>query len=322
LQETQQRKAKFDWTGFCLLGLGLGALQTMLDRGEQMDWFTSREIVLEAATAGIALYCFAVHFVLAENPIVSPKLFRDVNFVVGTFCAALMAMTLMSTLALLTPYLQTMMNYPVLTAGLVLAPRGLGTILSMYAAGRLLSYTSARNLTIIGFLLMIYALNELMHFTTDVSSWSIIRTGFIQGASVGLIFIPLSTVSFATLPAQLRTQGTAVYSLLRNLAGAVGISVTGSLLLHNDQVNHAAIASMVTPFNQALQAGAAMRFWNPVARHGAAALDAEINRQASTIAYIDDYKLMLVVAVVSLPLLFLIRPPKILRAPDPHALME
>jgi DHA2 family multidrug resistance protein len=144
-------------------------------------------------------------------------------------------------------------------------------------------------------------------FTPDIPESTVITTGFIQGISIGFLAIPINIIAFATLPAATRTEATSIYSLMRNLGSAIGISITGALLQTNTQVNHAMIAADVSPFNRALQTGAASRFWDLGSLHGIALLDQEITRQARIIAYIDDFKLMLVLAVVVLPLLLFVR---------------
>jgi DHA2 family multidrug resistance protein len=310
LKETSHsNSARLDWLGFGALSLAIGALQTMLDRGETLDWFGSREIVIEACLAGVGLYAFLVQFWLAPRPFISPKLFADRNFVVGVVLYFIMGLIMYATLALLAPYLQTLMNYPVVTAGIVLAPRGVGLMFAAMMCGRLLGKISPRLLVGLGFVSGAYALYEMTGWTPDVSEFSIISAGFIQGISIGFLAIPINIIAFATLPSEQRIAATSIYSLMRNLGSAIGISVTGALLAINTQVNHAIIAAGATPFNRALQAGAALRHWNPGSAHGAALLNEEITRQAKIIAYIDDFKLMLVLAVLALPLLLLTRPP-------------
>jgi MFS transporter, DHA2 family, multidrug resistance protein len=309
LKETSHSKlTRLDWIGFVALSLAIGAFQTLLDRGEELDWFSSREIVVEACLAGLGLYLFLVQFSLVRKPFISPGLFKDINFVIGITFIFIVGVVLYATLALMAPYLQDLMNYPVVTAGVVLAPRGAGTMISMVLAGWLVGRVSVRMLIGIGFIVSAYSLYEMTLWTPDISEWTIISIGFIQGASVGLVFVPLSTIVFATLPQQLRTEATGIYSLIRNLGSAIGISVTGALLQTSTQLNHAVIAGVVTPFNRALQTGAASRFWNPESTHGAAILNAEISRQANIIGYVDDFKLMLILSIMALPLVLLIRP--------------
>jgi MFS transporter, DHA2 family, multidrug resistance protein len=279
----------------------------MLDRGETLDWFSSREIVLEAFIAGVAFYIFLVQFFLVPKPFLSPKLFADRNFTVGAILYAIMGLIMYASLALLAPYLQTLMDYPVVTAGIVLAPRGAGLMLAALICGRVMGRVSARLLVGIGFVVGAYALHEMTLFTPDIPESTVITTGFIQGISIGFLAIPINIIAFATLPAATRTEATSIYSLMRNLGSAIGISITGALLQTNTQVNHALIAADVSPFNRALQTGGASRFWDIGSLHGIALLDQEITRQARIIAYIDDFKLMLVLAVVVLPLLLFVR---------------
>jgi MFS transporter, DHA2 family, multidrug resistance protein len=320
LKETPRTgAAKLDWMGFGTLSLAIGAFQTMLDRGELLDWFSSTEIIVEACLAGLGMYCFLVQMSCCRRPFLSPTLFKDVNFVVGIMFIFVVGLILYATLALLTPYLQTLMDYPVVTAGVLLAPRGAGTMLAMMVCGRLVGKVNVRLLVSIGFVATAYALYEMMSWNPDISEWMIIEAGFIQGLSIGFVFVPLSTLTFATLPSELRTQATGVYSLVRNLGSAIGISVTGALLLSNTQANHAQIADAVTPFNRSLWVGGIMRFWNPDHLHGAAMLNQEITRQASTIAYIDDFKLMFILALCSMPLVLLIRPEKSRAVGSRHA---
>jgi DHA2 family multidrug resistance protein len=307
LKETTLARPRLDWIGFGALSLSIGAFQMMLDRGETLDWFSSGEIVIEAGLAGVAFYVFLVQSVLAPKPFLSPTLFADRNFVVGIILYAIMAATMYATLALLAPYLETLMDYPVLTAGFALAPRGAGLMLAALVCGRLIGRVSARLLVALGFVAGAYVLYEMTSWTPAISEWSVITAGFFQGVSIGFLTIPINIITFATLPARLRTEGAGVYSLMRNLGSAIGISTTGALLQINTQTNHAMIAEAVTPFNRALHEGAAFRFWDPLSSHGAALLNQLITRQASTIAYIDDFKLMFVLSLIVLPLLLLTR---------------
>jgi len=306
-ETTYGRSARLDWLGFGALGLAIGAFQMMLDRGETLDWFSSREIILEACVAGVSFYIFVVQFCLAPRPFLSPRLFADANFTVGGVLYAIMGLIMYASLALLAPYLQTLMDYPVMTAGIVLAPRGAGLMLAALICGRVIGRTSARLLVGIGFVVGAWVLYQMTLWTPEISEWGVISVGFTQGVSIGFLAIPINIIAFATLPAAIRTEGTSIYSLMRNLGSAVGISITGALLETNTQVNHAIMAGDVSPFNRALQSGAVARFWNPESVHGLALLNQEVTRQARIIAYIDDFKLMLVLAIIVIPLLFFTR---------------
>jgi DHA2 family multidrug resistance protein len=311
LKETSYGKSvRLDWIGFGALSLAIGAFQTMLDRGETLDWFASNEIIVEACLAGIGFYLFLVQFSLAPKPFLSPRLFTDRNFVVGITLYFTMGLIMYATLALLAPYLQTLMDYPVVTAGIVLAPRGAGLMLAAPLVGRLVGKISARLLVAIGFATGAVALYQMTSWTPDVSEGTMIGVGFLQGLSIGFMTIPINIITYATLPSTMRTEAAGIYSLMRNLGSAIGISVTGALLATNTQVNHANIAEGVTLFNRALQTGAAARLWNPGSMHGAAMLNQEITRQSEIIGYVDDFKLMLVLSIIVLPLLLLTRPPR------------
>jgi MFS transporter, DHA2 family, multidrug resistance protein len=309
LKETPHGKSiRLDWIGFCALSLAIGAFQTMLDRGETQDWFGSHEIIAEACLAALGFYLFLVQFSLAPKPFLSPKLFTDRNFIVGITLYFTMGLIMYATLALLAPYLQTLMDYPVVTAGIVLAPRGAGLMLAALVCGRIIGRVSARLLVAMGFIIGAVALHEMTRWTPDVSESTMIGVGFLQGISIGFLTIPINIITFATLSPALRTEAAGIYSLMRNLGSAIGISVTGALLETNTQVNHALIAGDVTPFNRALQAGAAAHWWNPASAHGATLLNQEVTRQSMVIAYSDDFKLMLILAILVLPLLLLTRP--------------
>jgi MFS transporter, DHA2 family, multidrug resistance protein len=203
------------------------------------------------------------------------------------------------------------MGYPVITAGLVLAPRGIGTMAAMMIVGRVINRIDPRALVILGLLLTAFALYEMAEFTPDVSQSTLIRTGVIQGLGLGFIFVPLSTITFATLTPEFRTQGTALFSLVRNLGSSIGISLVIFLLGRNTQIMHAELSAHVTPFNDALQLGNVARIWSLASVAGRAALNGEITRQATIIAFNDDFKLMMIVAMTAMPLVFLLRRAKI-----------
>lgn len=307
LSETRRQQIPFDWFGFITLSVAIGALQLMLDRGEQLNWFGSAEIITEATVSVIAFYLFLVHTFTAERPFVNPKLFRDRNFSAGLVFIFVVGVILLATLALLTPYLQNLMGYPVLTAGMVLAPRGMGTMLMMFLAGRLVGRIDSRLLIGAGLLLTAASLWEMSSFTPDIDQWAVVRTGFIQGLGFGLIFVPLSAVTFATLPPASRTEATGLFSLMRNLGSSIGISIVVSLLSSNTQVNHASIGANVTAFNAQLVDPAVDQHWNVWTAAGQTALNAVVTEQAEIIAYADDYRLMMFLCLAALPTLLLMR---------------
>jgi MFS transporter, DHA2 family, multidrug resistance protein len=300
---------KFDWIGFAALSMGLGALQLVLDRGEVKDWFGSTEILVETLLAALGLYLFVVHIVTAKRPFIPPRIFRDLNFTIGLLVMFAVGMVLLASSALLAPYLQTLGNYPVAEAGMLMAPRGAGTMAAMMLAGRLVNRVDPRLLMFAGFVMLAESARQMVGWTPDVGPWSLTFTTLIQGAGLGLVFTPLQVVAFATLPADLRTDGTALFSLVRNVGSSIGVSVASFLLAQNTQAVHAALAANVTPFNRMLQSGGAYLYWNSATQAGLSALNTEITRQASIIAYMDDFKLMLMVTLPAILLLFFMRRP-------------
>jgi DHA2 family multidrug resistance protein len=310
---------KLDWFGFGTLSLGIGALQILLDRGEQLDWFGSGEIIAEAIVAGSAFYLFLVHTFTAPAPFVRPSLFRDRNFAAGILFVFTVGLTYYASMALQPLYLQNLMSYPVVTAGLTIGPRGVGTMAAMLVVGRLIGRVDTRLLLGIGLSMTAYTFWVMTHWTPDVAQSTIVGIGVLQGAGLGFIFVPLSVVTLSTLSPLQRAEGAGLYSLSRNVGSSIGISVVNSLLTRNTQINHAAISHAVTPLNPAFNDATILRFLSPFTAGGRAALDAMITRQAQIIAYIDDYKLLMIATLAVLPLLMVFQRPA--RGRQSHAVV-
>ncbi|WP_153447313.1 DHA2 family efflux MFS transporter permease subunit [Vibrio algicola] len=302
-------KRKFDMFGFALIAVAIGSLQLFLDRGESQNWFSSMEIVIECALAAITLYMFLVHMFTAKKPFLEPTMFKDRNFVVGVTIGFMMGVVLLATMALLPPFMQSLMGYPVLDVGFLLTPRGFGTMTSMMIVGRVARKVDLRYLMFIGVCLMIFSLWEMTLFTAEVSSWDIIRTGVVQGLGLGLVFVPLSTMTFSTLPTHYRTEGTAFYSLIRNIGSSIGISVVTTYLAHRVQINHESFSQFITPFSLPLKMASEHGLYNISTQAGLLSIDAEVNRQAAILGYLQDYRLMMFVCLFMLPLLFLFKKP-------------
>jgi DHA2 family multidrug resistance protein len=315
-------RAKLDWMGFAALSVTIAALQLFLDRGEQLDWFSSGEITIEAIVAASAFYIFLVHTFTAKNSFVNMKLFLDRNFAISFLFIFIIGITYLASLALMTPYLQTLMGYPVVTAGLVMGPRGLGTMVCMFLVGRLIGPVDTRWLLLTGLGLTAWAMYAMTGWTPDVSQWTIVSVGFVQGAGLGFLFVPLTTVAFSTLPVEMRGEGTALYNLSRNVGSSVGISIVTALITQNVQINHANIAAYVTPFNHAFHIPAIMRSLDPLTAAGRAALDGIVTLQATIIAYIDDFKLLMILSIVVMPFVLLLKKPGTPAAMDHSAVME
>ncbi len=313
--------AKLDWFGFALMSLFIAALQLFLDRGEQLDWFSSGEIMIEAIVCAAAFYLLLVHTLTSEKSFVNPRLFLDQNFTISMIFIFVIGITYLASLALMTPYLQTLMGYPVITAGIVMGPRGLGTMLCMFIVGRLIGKVDSRWLLALGLGLTAWAMYDMTSWTPDISQWTIVSVGFIQGAGLGFLFVPLTTMAFSTLPAHMRGDGTGLYNLSRNIGSSVGISVVTALIVENTQSNHESIAAYVTPFNRAFDAMAAQGL-SPLTAAGRAALNDVITLQSTIIAYMDDFKLLMLMSLAVMPLVLLLKKPQAAPAMDHSAVME
>jgi DHA2 family multidrug resistance protein len=305
---------RFDWIGFGVLALGIGSLQVMLDRGQDQDWFAATEIIVEAVLAGLGLYLFVVHMATAEKPFLPPGIFADVNFLVSSCLMFAIGMVLLASSALMAPWLQNLANYPVESAGIVLAPRGFGTMAAMLIGGRLSSRYDPRLFIALGVVLLCWSLWKMTGWTPDVAERTVIVNIILQGAGLGFIFTPLQVLAFATLPPALRTDGSAFLSLTRNVGSAIGVSATSALLTRNTQILHEQIGGYVTPFNRTLQG---FKMLDPGTPHGAAMLDRMINEQAQIIAYLDSFKLLIFTSLPALLLLLLLRRPKATAAGAP-----
>ena len=289
-RQLRQAVRDFDKLGFVILGLGVGALQFTLDRGNAKNWFSSSEIVVSATIAFTLLWIYPWYASLKKHPFVSLRLFRDRNYAIGSVMMLLLGMVLLATVSLLPPLLQELLNYPVFTTGLILAPRGIGAMIAMILVGRLVARVDPRLLIVSGLLLNVFALYELGQFNLQVDPFFVIWTGFVQGLGLGQVFVPLSTVAFSTLPRQLRNEATPIFNLIRNIGSSIGISIVFTLLSRHIQANHSVISENINPFNP---------LWNaflhrvPLPHPQVLGLvNGEIGRQAAMISYNDDFLLM------------------------------
>ena len=311
IRETRHgRREGFDFFGFATLSLAIGALQMLLDRGELKDWFGSPEICVEAAISGLAIYLFIVHTATAtDRSFLNRDLLKDTNCIVGTVMMFLVGIPLYGTMTLLPTMLQDLMNYPVMTTGLVTAPRGIGTMVAMFLVARLIGRVDIRLVILTGLLVTAVAMWEMTGFSLYMGMGPIIVTGVMQGFGLGFVFTPLSTVTFSTLPRQLLTQGTAIFSLMRNIGGSVGIAIVEALLAENTQVVHSRLIEHLRPDNPLAQSQLASPY-SLTDPSGIAALNAMATRQAAMVAYIDNFKLMMIMVIAGVPLVLLLRRPR------------
>ena len=307
MQETQkQEHLRFDWFGFAALAVGIGALQLMLDRGEQVGWFDAAEIWIETIISATGFYYFFAHSLTTDAPFIRFELFTDRNFAAACLFMVVIGIVLFGTMALVTPFMQNVLGYPILTAGMLLGSRGIGTMMTMMAAPRLMKHIESRYLILVGLLLTAGTLYEMVGFTTDTQPSTIVTISIIQGIGLGLLFVPVTSVGFATLPNHLRTSGTSMMTLVRNIGSSIGISMVIANLTSKTTLMHARLTEGVTPFNDALQMQDIARNLDVTSDLGRAMLDRIVTEQAAVIAYANDFKLLMVLALATIPLIFLI----------------
>jgi MFS transporter, DHA2 family, multidrug resistance protein len=285
-ESRRDRSVRFDLFGFGMMGTAIGALQLMLDRGTTLDWFSSTEILIEAVLAGMCGYFFLAHMFTARQPFLSRTLFKDTNYVAGLCVCFAVIVVVFGTNAILPTMLQSLLGYPVMTTGWLLMPRGLGNLIAGAFTGRFSAKIDPRLTILVGLGVLASALWQMSQFNLDVSGDTIMWNGLIQGFGMGLVFLPLTTVTFSTMEPRFRAEAASMYALIRNLGVSIGVSMNATLLARLIQVNHAELATHVTAFSHALHLSSP----TPTS-HGAAMLDLEVNRQAAMIAYASLYRL-------------------------------
>ena len=309
MPSTQPRpNLKFSWYGFGMLALAVASLQLVLDRGQIMDWFTSRQIMVLAVVAALAFYLFVVHMCMSDKPFLPTGLFKDRNFASAIIMVFCISGIMQATGALLAPYLQKLAGFAAQDAGWAMAPRGVGIMISMFVASRLGMRVDQRKIMAVGLIILGFVLYDMSTWTPAVDAQRMAIVMLVQGISVGLVFNPMTVMAYTTLPSQFRGEATAVQSLARNIGAAIGISVMTFTLTRAFQTNHAAISAGITPFDRVLQGhDHVAQMLDPAHRSGAMLLEQMISYQAQIIAYNNDFRLMMLVVLPPLLLLLLMR---------------
>jgi len=300
---------KFDWFGFSALAVGLAALQLMLDRGTTKDWFSSPEIIIEGSIAGVALYLFIVHMFTAKKPFIPVIIFKDRNFISGLILMFVMGLVLLASSALLSPYLQNLAGRSVTQTGFLMVPRGFGVMFAMMFAGRLTMKMDPRLLMTAGAALLCWSMWEMTGWTPGIGVGAISWVTFVQGMGMGLVFVPMNMVAFATLSPQLRTDGAGLSNLMRNIGSAVGVSVTTTVLATSIQTIHAQLAGNASVFNRALGVNGPSMMMNPQIPFGLANLNSLIEYRSQVQAYANDFLFMFLISLPVFVVIWLMKRP-------------
>ena len=300
---------RFDWSGFALMALCIAALQMMLDRGTSKDWFSSAEIITYAVVGGLAAYLFLVHMLTTKDTFIQKAIFKDRNYVSAQVVMFVVGAVLLASTALMPPYLQNLAGNTVTQAGLLLGPRGLGTVAAMMLVGKLANRVDPRVLMTVGATAMAWSLWEMAHWTPSINDLDLLIVTVVQGFGLGLVFVPLQLVAFATLPGRYRTDGTSLMNLVRNIGSAIGISITTTLLSDSTQAIHAQLTHFATPFNRALGINAPSMYLNLQLPATRAVFDGMIQIRATIEAYSNDFLFMFFVTLVAYPLIWMMQRP-------------
>ena len=310
LPSRPKKVRSFDYTGFAMISIAVASFQLMLDRGQHDDWFSSWEIVIEALVAAAALWMAIVHLATADKPLFDRAIFKNRNLVMGMIFMVVIGISTMAPMALLPSMLQQLFGYPVVDTGLMLAPRGVGVLLTMFLAGQMMGKVDTRLVIVVGLIIFAYSLYQMSTWSLEMDFWPVIISGFVQGLGMGLVFMPLNSLAFATLSHHHRTDGASLLNLFRNVGQSAGISMVTVLLARNIQTSHADLASHVTAQTiPSLDLSTVDRF-GALSDSVFSYADAMINRQAAMIAYIDDFYLMAWISIAVLPLVFFLKKPQ------------
>jgi MFS transporter, DHA2 family, multidrug resistance protein len=304
---------RLDVFGFTWIAITLGALQLMLDRGQGQDWFSSWEIIIEGLIAIAALWIFVVHSMTTSNPLFPRELFRNPSFMAGLAMMLVLGLTNVALSAVLPTMYQMIYHYPVIYSGLLMAPRGLGVIVTSLLSTLVLRRLDFRITIFVGYMIAAWSVWLMTTWSLDMDAWPIVFASFIQGMGLGLVFAPMNLAAFATIKPELRPDGSSLLALSRNLGGSFGISLIVTMLARNQQISHSDIAANVTATSvPGIDLPGVVGRLPGIGDSFLAMIEGEITRQAAMVAYIDNFYAMTIMLLVMAPVPFLLR-----RAPVP-----
>jgi len=305
------KRRKFNYFGFIMLAISVASLQFLLDRGERLDWFNSPTIIVLSLISIAALWVFIINSLTSPTPFIDPVIFTDRNYISGIVLRILFGVILFGSLVLIPPYLQNQGGYSMIDSGMLMAPRGLGTMFAALFVGHLIKIVDPRKVIATGVLATAGCMWSFSLFTTDMDQTTIIVINVIQGIAFGLLIVPVNAVAFSTLPDAQRDIGTAFYSLLNNIGRGLGIALIATVLSRQTQISYALLSEHISPFNDRLRHLGVPDALNPSVPAGLRALNRMITNQAELLAYIADYRLLTVIILCCVPVAFLMKRPEL-----------
>jgi DHA2 family multidrug resistance protein len=305
---------RLDWLGFAAIALTLSALQIVLNRGQHLDWFDSTEIVLAALAALFGAYFFVVHSATTKTPFINPALLKDRNVILGFLLITGWGMVLHSPLVLLSLRLQGLENYPVMTTGFLMAPRGVGGCLAMLIIGRLTKVLPLKLCVAAGFASVATGAWIMAHWPQHAADMEVTISAVLVGFGTSFSWVPLSMLAFGTINQQHRTEGVAFFNLFLNMGSSLGITVAILIVTSGVQVNHEQLITFVTPFNKLFHDALTPHLWDLDSHRGLVTLDGEIGRQSLSIAFNNAFLAIAGIALCAMPLVLCFKERK---APKP-----
>jgi DHA2 family multidrug resistance protein len=309
---------RIDYWGIGLLAVGIGALQLLLDKGQEEDWFASDLMTALAAVAVVSLLVFLIHEWTTAEPVVDLRVFRIRTYSTGVFLMTTLGFVLYGSLVLLPILLQTLLGYPSLQAGMAMAPRGIGSFIGMPMVGLLIGRLDARKMVATGLLIGGITLIWLGRLNLSAGYWDFFWPQFVQGFALSLLFVPLTTITMDPIPRERMGNATSLFNLMRNIGGSIGIAVTGTMLARQQQVHFVTLGTHVDPYNPVAQSmfdrlrgGFLASGSDPVTSsdRALAAMAGLVHRQASIVSFVEIFRLLGLMFLLLIPLVLLMKRP-------------
>ena len=309
---------RIDYWGIGLLAVGIGALQLLLDKGQEEDWFASDLMTALAAVAVVSLLVFLIHEWTTAEPVVDLRVFRIRTYSTGVFLMTTLGFVLYGSLVLLPILLQTLLGYPSLQAGMAMAPRGIGSFIGMPMVGLLIGRLDARKMVATGLLIGGITLIWLGRLNLSAGYWDFFWPQFVQGFALSLLFVPLTTITMDPIPRERMGNATSLFNLMRNIGGSIGIALTGTMLARQQQVHFVTLGTHVDPYNPVAQSmfdrlrgGFLASGSDPVTAsdRALAAMAGLVHRQASIVSFVEIFRLLGLMFLLLIPLVLLMKRP-------------
>lgn len=304
-EKKAEKKPSFDFFGLVMFSMGIAGLQMLFDRGERMEWFASTEIWVDAIASALGFYLFIVHMLTKDQHFLNKALFKDRNFRVSTVLYFAIGFILLPTLALTSPMLEELLGYPAHTAGYVTIPRGIALVGALLLTWRPPARIDNRVFLIGGLALVIYGNWQMSRYSPLMYMWTVIWAGGIQGAGLGIVMAALTRAAFSTLDPTFRPEGTVLFNLARLYGSTIGIAIVQIYFFNNTQAMHLALTKNLRPYVIANDAGSSLTV------QGLASMNDLVTGQAAIVAILDQFKILLVAALVASPLVLFLRKPRV-----------